>query len=1045
VIPKQLTASELKVIDSAVKKILRKQMGDVSTSFQEFLASQQTLQDTQSETALSLARDELVDVYGQQISNFNELLANSIKTKMTPILRKMRTQINTQTKRETQIDKLFQTTRDKIRAAVKPVVARRAKTVREKLDQDLEAIFQNFRTQLEKQTNREAKLEEIFGSTTAKLAAVPEAAFSKVSVEKLDEQVAKLVAIFGEYQSALERQHLTNTKSITAEFQSLLQQVPAASFADSMKSQLDSLLKKSCTEVLESYRIQIAAEQANLEKQAETAYQTALDKQLRSQLRPRLREYSASQSPPINTSIDEAKALLAETVKKTDTNNRTLIEKYWLPLTKIIDEYSAGVVANLTALNTATGTAVDQTTANVNTSLTNFEDDSNRLLTATIQTFDREKSGINEQITHGFTEMQEDCIAQLQEAHTLLETLGSEITTQRTAINEKMETMVEEIDTTTVSNSAVIRGAANSFVENVQTELQTQEERVENLRKNVQDLIHKQGIALNEGVDRIQTQLVEFSETQIPKTKGIIEEISQTTIDRVDEHRTTINQNLDSFALTLSKELDEYTSTLEQELVQLQTVTSKLVEKIGDATNTLDTDLGKETETSKINLLTSIDAQQTALNRDATTVFKSLGDSSQAAQLILKDNLNRITEEGKDELDQNQTEISTTLDNTLDATFVKSEKSIQSQLEFLNSKTQSLITQLAENLSTIGNRVTTSSDRLLKAVNSTLTNSKTELAKLFSSSKTLIEEEELALQTEISQEAEKALQNQTKAVSLTETRLKRATQDSIRRTNESLQGFKGITSTDLQQKSKTIVATINQVFDNAKDSLVTQTQQTGRRISRTLSKERQALKTEYQTLAKEITTRAKNAETTAVNSLQLFSAQTEPTLDRLRTQAGHTEEILIGLWETLTKLEPAEAERTWRIVTCEGIQNHLLDMFHRVDETITLVYPSFDEVPVTELSKVQPKSRVHIITTLNGEKERTNAQKLLQQGNIRIWDNPNMEFYGGSRDGEEVLIAPTYGNQGEIVAVVSDQASYIALFNQTLGPRWISSSNEIRP
>jgi hypothetical protein len=28
--------------------------------------------------------------------------------------------------------------------------------------------------------------------------------------------------------------------------------------------------------------------------------------------------------------------------------------------------------------------------------------------------------------------------------------------------------------------------------------------------------------------------------------------------------------------------------------------------------------------------------------------------------------------------------------------------------------------------------------------------------------------------------------------------------------------------------------------------------------------------------------------------------------------------------------------------------------------------------------------------------------------------------------------------------VVSDQASYISLFNRTLGPRWISASQEIR-
>ncbi len=355
-----------------------------------------------------------------------------------------------------------------------------------------------------------------------------------------------------------------------------------------------------------------------------------------------------------------------------------------------------------------------------------------------------------------------------------------------------------------------------------------------------------------------------------------------------------------------------------------------------------------------------------------------------------------------------------------------------------------MIAQLGENLSTFGTKIDDSSNKLSESVTSELLRSQTEFNKLLSDIGATIDENTQTFQTVIGQEVEKALQSQSKAMSLTETRLNRAVQDSMRRMKESLQNFKGATSKDLQQKNRSVTATIKQVLDNAKEGLVTQTQQTGRRLSRTLSKERQTLKVEYQSLAKEITARAKTAETTAINTLQLFTTQTEPTLNRLRTQASQTEEILIGLWDTLTKMEPAEAERTWRIVTCEGIQTHLLDMFRRVDETITLVYPSFDEVPITELSKVQPQNRIHIITTLDGEKHLAIAQKLLQQGNIRIWNNPKMEFYGGSRDGEEVLIAPTYGNQGEIVAVVSDQASYIALFNQTLGPRWISSSNEIR-
>ncbi|MFX1404018.1 MAG: helix-turn-helix domain-containing protein [Promethearchaeota archaeon] len=1041
---KQLTASELETIDTGITKAFSKQIDDVSASLQDFLAGQQTLQDSQSETALNLAQDELIEVFEQQISKHNEMLAKSFISKLKPVLSKCKTKISKQISREEQISKIIQTTHKKIKTSLAPIVARRSKAIRDKLDEELESTFQTLISQLEKQTNQEAKVTEIIDSTATNLEKLSETQFKKEPKENLNEQVSNLLAIFTEYQSAIERQHMTNTKNITTKFQDLFKEMIETSYVGSLKSQINSLLQKTCIEVLRLYRTKIAAEQTTVIEKAEAAYQTALDKQLRTQMQPRIHEYSTSESPTINTVIDETKTVLAETTKNADANSRTLIEKYWLPLTKIIEEYSSVVVGNLTALNTATGSAVDQTTMNVNTTLTNFEDDSNKLLSATVQTFDREKSAINEQITQSFTELQEDCIAQLQEAQTLLETLNTDIVARKATTTEKIESMAGEIDATTTSHYATTRKITNAFVENVQTELATQEERVENLKKNIQDLIHKQGVVLNEGVDRILTQLVEFSETQIPKMQGIIEESGQNYVNRIEEQRANTDHHFEEFALTLSKELDKYTSTLQQELEQLQTITSKLVEQIGKATDTIDTEITKETDTSKVNLLNTINAQQQVLNQDISSTFQSLAKKTQQIQVQLLDKLNRVRDEGREALDQDQTEITTALDTTLNTTVNKKEQAIQAQLETQKAKNQALITQLGETLSAIRDSVTTTSDSLQESVTSALMNVQAELIKIHSNSRTLIEETDQTLRTEIGEEAEKTLQSQTKSIGLTDSRLKRAIQDSIRRTKESLQSLKGTASTDLQQKNKSFVASITQTLENVKDGLMTQTQQTGRRISRTLSKERQTLKLEYQTLEKEITTRAKTAETTAVNSLQLFSTQTEPTLDRLRTQASQTEEILIGLWDTLTKLEPAEAERTWRIVTCEGIQNHLLDMLRRIDETITLVYPSFDEVPVTELSKIQPQSRVHIITTLDREKQLASAQKLLQQGNIRIWDNPNMEFYGGSRDGEEVLIAPTYGNQGEIVAVVSDQASYIALFNQTLGPRWVSASEEIR-
>lgn len=1045
VIAKQLTATKLKSFNTQITKQLSTKLDALSASFQESLATQQSVQDEQSDTALGLARDEFVERYSQQISNYNELAANSFNMQMKPLLRDCKTKISRQTKREKQIDKLCEQTLEKLLELPKTVLAREKKTARDKITKELETIFQDFRAKLVTQTNREKQITQIIQSSLESLEALPRTILSGVSEQHIDQHISDLLTIFVEYQTALERQHLTNRKRISAEFQTLLKQIVQADYAKSLKTQLNKLLKKSSGEVLEAYRIRLSNEIVSVEVQAEDVFQTQLVKQLRTQFKPKLREYSTTQIPSASEPVRTLNKKLTEIIQKYDSNSRSLVEKYWFPLTKIIDDYSAVVAGNLTALNTATGTAIDQATVNLNTSLTNFEDDTNNLLTITVQAFNREKSGINDQINKSITEMQEDCIAQFIEIQTLLETLSGEISSQKDATTAKLATMKDEIENSTTTNLTTIQESADTFVENVQTELQTQEARVNNLKKNVQDLIKKQGGTLIESVDKIQTRLTEFSKTEIPKAQNLIEEIGQTCATRIDEQRITINQLLETFADNLTEETDDYVSTLRQELVQLQTVISKLVEKIGETTVTIDSELNEQIEENRVNLLNALNAQQTALSTETSATLQSYIEQSRMIQTQLHKGLRRIATEGKETLEQKQTELKVKIDNTVAQNLSKSEATNQSRQEALQMKSQTMITQLGENLTAFGNGITTSSDQISESLTSMLTNSQTELDKLFTVTREGIDENHLALQNEIGQDVETALQSQTKATDLTQTRLKRATQDSVRRMQESLQNFKSTASTELLQKSKTMSDTIDQVLDNAQEGLVTQTQQTGRRISRTLSKERQTLKTEYQNLAKEITARAKTAETTAINILQLFSAQTLPTLDQLRTRASQTEEILIGLWDTLTKMEPAEAERTWRIVTCQGIENHLLDMFRRVDETITLVYPSFDEVPVAELSKIQPQSRVHIITTLDGEKQIASARKLLQQGNIRLWNNPNMEFYGGSRDGEEVLIAPTYGNQGEIVAVVSDQASYIALFNQTLGPRWISASNEIRP
>jgi sugar-specific transcriptional regulator TrmB len=1040
---KQVTKAALKRLNKKIITSVKTQLDTFMAAFLDFSAKEQAAFNKQSDITFKKTSKEFSAIQNGQIEKFIGLMGEEYLARITTSLRNCKTKVSRQTKREKQVDTLFQKTLNRALALPKTLLPKEKKAIRDKLTNELTVIFKEFREQLRIQIDREPQISKIFEDTLLILQQFPQELLPGLAEQHLNSQAINLQSTFVDYQSVLDKQQKDYAKNIVTKLRSLHEQLLHVNYSSELKTPITNLVKKGSKLAVESFQTTLANRYADLEVQANTAFQTTLDKRLRTHLSEKLREYQDTQAPPVNTSIQTLEIKLGEVLEKYDASAKTRVDRYWLPITKIIDDYSSIVAGNLNTLNTAISTIVDQATVNVTTTLTNFGDDASNLLTATAQAFEREKTGFNEQITQGINEMKEDCLAQLNETQTLLGGLAEDIIAQETTLTQKMETMSDEIETTTDSNLSVIRETAETFVESIQNELQSQSKRVENLVENIRDLILEQSTSVTATITEIQTQLEDFDQNQITKSQGIIEDIGQTCATKIDEQRNAIDKHLGTFATSLLDETEDYVSTLQQEIIQLQTIASKLVETIGNTGEAIDIESNAMLEMNKVNLLTAIDEQQASLNKESSSVFQSLAEQLNTIEIQLIAQLTQNAEEGKEGTVQSSEQIKLTLDENLNQVASKSAEIIQAQQINLTTHTSTLSAQLREKLSAISTSANTTSDQLIQLSTSTLTGSQKELSKIISDTNLAIDEDKEKLRTAFGQDIEQNLQSYVKSLDLIKTRLARATQDSIRHTNEVLLQFEETALTDIQQRNSNILVTVQQITDTAEEGLVTQTQQTGRRISRTLSKERQALKTEYQTLAKEITSRAKSAETKSVNTLQLFSAKTEPILERLRTQAIGTEQTLTGLWETLSTLQPAEAERTWQIVTCEGIQNHLFGMFRRVNETVTLVYPSFEEVPIDELSKVKPESRVHIITTLDGEKHLASAKKLLQQGNIRIWDNPDMTFYGGSRDGEEVLIAPTAENQGEIVAVVSDQASYISLFNRTLGPRWISASQEI--
>jgi sugar-specific transcriptional regulator TrmB len=205
------------------------------------------------------------------------------------------------------------------------------------------------------------------------------------------------------------------------------------------------------------------------------------------------------------------------------------------------------------------------------------------------------------------------------------------------------------------------------------------------------------------------------------------------------------------------------------------------------------------------------------------------------------------------------------------------------------------------------------------------------------------------------------------------------------------------------------------------------------------------MKTEGQALAKESANLLKQTSSATLTLVDVFAENAGPALNRVETGVAQLQQTLTKFWDAITEVEASQIERTWRIVTRQGIRNHLEDMIRRARTTITLVYPSLEEAPLSQLVAMPPNCRLHLVTTLDHPRSEEALRKLLAKQNTRVWHAPKTEFYAGSRDGEEVLIAPISDKPEEIVAVASDDSSYVALFNQSLGPRWISGAKEVVP
>lgn len=147
-------------------------------------------------------------------------------------------------------------------------------------------------------------------------------------------------------------------------------------------------------------------------------------------------------------------------------------------------------------------------------------------------------------------------------------------------------------------------------------------------------------------------------------------------------------------------------------------------------------------------------------------------------------------------------------------------------------------------------------------------------------------------------------------------------------------------------------------------------------------------------------------------------------------------------WENLAK-EPLIMEKTFFIATKELVKTRMKEMAAQTKNSLIIVVPELEELPIEELLKIEPPARVYVFTDFNLPSEINTLKSLIGKRNLRLWRREEKEFFMCLRDNEEILIAPI-SEEEPILAIVSEDQSYINAYKHTLIPLLRSTSREVK-
>jgi len=860
-----------------------------------------------------------------------------------------------------------------------------------------------------------------------------------------EEQKWQLETAMKAYRNIVEEQQTKRDKSISKVFQSTIDQMSKShnELLDKLENVIQEQISQHTSAALENYRAKINEQNPVSDDRAIMSFKTTLRNLVRNQLLANLKSIMEEELQVLKDNMTKTEENIVETIHQTDSYAWQQAQEKWTPVVEADEQFASTLLGNLTALNIAINTSLDEASQSIHSNLNTLQDETMKALTTTSQALSQQTATLDEQVTQGITEMKEGCLNHLGEMQGLLNGLSQDLTAQQSVLAIDVGEMVNKQATTFDTCLVGIQKVTTSFQENIESETKLQKDEANQSIEDAQAFIKQQSLEVTDILGSVAGKFNQFSQEQITQVQKSLDELWDTNKSRIEEYRKELQTQFNSFAEIIVKQSDEYMTTLQEELTQLHEQIRGFAKNIGATNKTTTDELKGQIDAILMSYTAMIEEQQRSLDGETSSVYQSTSEVFEKTRSDLVAKLSKDNEEAQTILEKEFDKISTKLEEMVSEAKAGSQAYFDEQKALLTKTITDYMAMVTKGFNDIHSTLGSALDQTIQTTTTTFETAQNEVDTILTTVTQSFTSESEKLKSKIEQGAKKSLQTLNQELELTKSSLDQITQDVITLTSDSLNNVSKTASTDIYQQRDNIVQGIKQFNTTVEDQLVTETEQALNRLGHNLGTKRRSLIKVSKSLVKEITKTLAKTEETSLATLSSFAEKAEPTLKLISTNAGKANDILMGLWNALVSVQFSEAERTWHIVTHESIQTHLKDMLHRTKDTITLVYPSFDKVPIEELKQVEADKRIHLVTSIDEEEHKTKIQSLQQQGNVRIWHNPSMEFYAGARDCEEILIAPIHGNPEEIVAVVSDQENYVALFNRNLGPRWISSSKEI--